>query len=147
MTRGLRFLTALLFLFEALRQYENLFKHHAHLHRQQTIIAPGLFVRSNAERDYASIALFFLRQPSRPNPTRPEAKSGRAAGSGTALTPPTAGSQRRTCGFAERCTQHDTLQRVCPQPRPVFASIIHSQALGHLPSSKKSSRRVPWPAV
>src|SRR6516164_8367421 len=30
-------------------------------------------------------AAFFLRQPSRPSPTRPVAKSGRAAGSGTAL--------------------------------------------------------------
>src|SRR6516164_2973711 len=28
-------------------------------------------------------AAFFLRQPSRPSPTRPVAKSGRAAGSGT----------------------------------------------------------------
>jgi hypothetical protein len=46
-------------------------------------IARGL-VRSNVERDYAAAAFFFLRQPSRPNPTRPEAKSGRAAGRGTA---------------------------------------------------------------
>jgi len=32
-------------------------------------------------------AFFFLRQPSRPNPTRPVAKSGSAAGSGTGETP------------------------------------------------------------
>ena len=31
-------------------------------------------------------AAFFLRQPSRPNPTRPEAKSGSAPGSGTLET-------------------------------------------------------------
>jgi hypothetical protein len=40
-----------------------------------------LFVRK--VRDSAT-AFFFLRQPSRPNPTRPEAKSGRVAGSGAA---------------------------------------------------------------
>jgi hypothetical protein len=38
------------------------------------------------KRDYASIAFRFLRHPSRPNPARPEAKSGSAAGSGTSLT-------------------------------------------------------------
>jgi len=44
--------------------------------------APGLD-RFSAEQDYAAIAFFFLRQPSRP---RPVAKSGSAAGSGTVLT-------------------------------------------------------------
>ena len=36
--------------------------------------------------DYAATAFFFLRQPSRPNPARPEANSGSAPGSWIALT-------------------------------------------------------------
>ena len=43
--------------------------------------APGF--GSNVERNYAAIAFFFLRQPSRPSAPRPVAKSGKAPGSGT----------------------------------------------------------------
>ena len=35
------------------------------------------------KRDYAALAFFFLRHPSRPNAPRPVAKRGRVAGSGT----------------------------------------------------------------
>jgi hypothetical protein len=47
------------------------------LHLQQTK-NPGTLARGflHADRDYAA-AFFFLRHPSRPNPARPVAKSGR----------------------------------------------------------------------
>ena len=47
-------------------------------------ICPGVFLLDQTLIDYAA---FFLRQPSRSNPTNPLAKSGSAAGRGTALTP------------------------------------------------------------
>jgi hypothetical protein len=58
---------------------------HAHLHRQQTK-TPGHCAGVFLDRtliDCAAISFGFLRQPSRLNPTRPVAKSGRAAAKGT----------------------------------------------------------------
>ena len=46
------------------------------------------------KRDYAVTVLFFLRQPSRPNPTKPVAKSGRAPGRGTFDTETSTGPVR-----------------------------------------------------
>jgi len=47
------------------------------------LVAPRSFLLDQRLIDYAAIGFFFLRQPSRPNPTRLEAKSGNAVGKGT----------------------------------------------------------------
>jgi len=61
---------------------------------------PGGFLLDQTLIDYAA---FFLRQPSRPNPARPVAKSGSAPGSGSPTPPGLYGhSEQRTRWFSEQ---------------------------------------------
>ena len=86
-----------------------------HLHGHQTK-TPGTSPRGfSLHQTLIDYAAFFLRHPSRPNPARPVAKSGSAAGSGTADTPNgdvMNSPSKNVLGPVKDCSVHDKESKV-----------------------------------